>query len=86
MSEAFLTTEELSGGVRLVHVVGRIDTAGAAALDLKMQAIADAHRAVVIDLTRVDFLASMGIRLMRSLRRQSQKRVAASPVSAPTIT
>jgi anti-anti-sigma factor len=64
MSEAFLKTEELPGGITLVHLVGRIDTAGAAVLDSPMKAIVDAHRAVVIDLREVDFLASMGIRIL----------------------
>jgi anti-anti-sigma factor len=64
MAEASLKTEELPGGITLVRLIGRIDTAGAAALDLKMQAIAEAHPAVVIDLTQVDFLASMGIRIL----------------------
>jgi anti-anti-sigma factor len=63
-SEAFLKTEELPGGITLVHLIGRMDTIGAAALDLKMRAIADVHRAVVINLTQVDFLASMGIRML----------------------
>lgn len=63
-SEAALKTEELSGGITVVHLSGRIDTAGAAAVDLKMRAIADSRRAVVVDLTQVNFLASMGIRAL----------------------
>lgn len=59
-----LTTEELSGGITLIHLSGRMDTAGAAAVDSKMTAIAETHRVVVIDLTQVDYLASMGIRAL----------------------
>lgn len=58
----FLKTEELSGGITLVHLVGHMDTAGTAAVHLKMRAIADEHRAVVINLAQVSYLASMGVR------------------------
>jgi anti-anti-sigma factor len=64
VSEVALKTEELSGGITLVHLSGRIDTAGTAVVDSKMKEIADAHRAVVVDLTQVNFLASMGIRIL----------------------
>jgi anti-anti-sigma factor len=64
ISEAALKAEVLSGGITVVHLSGRIDTAGAAAIDQKMKAIADAQRAVVVDLTHVNFLASMGIRIL----------------------
>jgi len=59
-----LQTEQLTGGITLVHLAGRMDTEGAVAVDLKMMAIAGAHRAVVIDLTQLNYLASMGIRTL----------------------
>lgn len=59
-----LEIEELPGGVTLVQLVGRMDIAGASAVDLKMSVVAGTHRAVVINLTEVSFLASMGIRTL----------------------
>jgi anti-anti-sigma factor len=64
ISEAALKTEELSGGITVVHLSGRIDTAGAAAVEFQMKAIGDTRRAVVVDLTQVNFLASMGLRIL----------------------
>lgn len=59
-----LEVEELVNGVTLVHLIGRMDIAGAAAVDLRMSTIAGRYRAVLIDLTQVSYLASMGIRTL----------------------
>lgn len=59
-----LQTEELPDGVLLVQLAGRMDIAGAAAVDMQMSVISGAHRAVVIDLSQVNFLASMGMRTL----------------------
>jgi anti-anti-sigma factor len=56
-----ITTEELSGGITRVILVGSLDIAGAAAIDLRMNVIADAHRTVLVDLRRVSFIGSMGL-------------------------
>ena len=56
--------EELSGGITVVHLSGRIDGAGAAAVDSKIRTIADTRLAVVVDFTQVNFLSSMGIRVL----------------------
>ncbi len=59
-----LTSEELPGGITRVNLAGRMDIAGAAAIDLQMSVIAGGRRAVVIDLSQVSFLASMGMRTL----------------------
>lgn len=59
-----LKTENLPGGITLVRLIGRMDISGAAEVDLQMSSIAGAHRAVVIDLSEVSFLASMGMRTL----------------------
>jgi anti-anti-sigma regulatory factor len=42
--------------------VGRWDVIGAAAIDLRLSALAGSGRSLIIDMTQVSFLSSMGIR------------------------
>jgi anti-sigma B factor antagonist len=53
---------ELEAGVTKVVLTGRIDIAGAHEIDLPMSVVGGSRRAVVIDLSGVDFMASMGLR------------------------
>jgi anti-anti-sigma factor len=61
-----IATEELPGGIVRVILDGSLDIAGAAAIDLKMNVIAGANEAVMIDLTNVTFIGSMGLRALVS--------------------
>lgn len=55
-------TEEMAGGVTRVDLDGRLDIAGAAAVDLKMNIIAGSSHKLLVDLQKVTFLGSMGLR------------------------
>ena len=57
-----MTTEELAGGVTRVVLDGRLDVVGAQAVDLKMSVIAGSKSRVLIDMQKVSFLGSMGLR------------------------
>src|ERR1700690_3874473 len=59
-----ITVEELAEGLTKVILEGRLDTEGAAAVDLKMNAIAGSRKAVLVDLQKVSFLGSMGLRAL----------------------
>jgi anti-sigma B factor antagonist len=69
-----MVVDELDGGVTNVALRGRLDTLGAEAIDLRMSVIAGAKRAVVIDLSEVDFLASMGIRVLLTTAKAVQRK------------
>lgn len=56
--------EELEGGVTRVILEGRLDIEGAAAVDMRMNVIAGTKKAVVIDMQKVSFLGSMGLRAL----------------------
>src|SRR5580704_17599635 len=56
--------EELTGGITKVVLDGRLDIEGAAAVDLKMNIIAGSKKAVLVDLQKVSFLGSMGLRTL----------------------
>jgi anti-anti-sigma factor len=53
---------ELDGNVTKVVLSGRIDVAGARELALPMAVVAGSRRAVVVDLSAVEFMASLGLR------------------------
>ncbi len=57
-----ISTEEMPGGITHVVLDGRMDIAGAAAVDLKMNLIAGSAKKLLIDLEKVAFLGSMGLR------------------------
>lgn len=53
---------DLDDNVTKVVLSGRIDIAGARELEMPLAVIAGSRRAVVIDLSSVDFMASLGLR------------------------
>ena len=57
-----LLIESVSETVTKAAPVGRWDIVGAAAIDLPLSALAGSGRSLIIDLTQVSFLSSMGIR------------------------
>jgi anti-anti-sigma factor len=59
-----MSVEELPGGVTLAALRGRLDVAGSGAIELKFNATAGARKALVVDLSDVSFVASMGMRLL----------------------
>jgi len=65
-----LTYADLENGVRKIDLKGRFDIEGASSIDLKFTALAATRRAfLVIDLTLVDFIASLGVAtLVRSAK------------------
>ncbi len=53
---------ELDGDVTRVVLSGRIDIAGAREIELPMAVVAGSRRAVIVDLSAVEFMASLGLR------------------------
>jgi anti-anti-sigma factor len=65
-----LTYADLENGVRKIDLRGRLDIEGTTAVDLKFTALAATQQAfLVIDMTLVDFIASLGVAtLVRSAK------------------
>jgi anti-anti-sigma factor len=59
-----LDTVQLDNGITKVVLSGRMDIEGATAVDLKFNVIAGAKKKVIVDLTDVSFMASLGIRTL----------------------
>jgi anti-sigma B factor antagonist len=78
-----ISTEEMDGGVTKVALDGRMDIEGAAVVDLKMNLIAGGARKLLIDLQKVSFLGSMGLRSIvipaRAVRSRGGKVVLFAP-------
>lgn len=62
--------EQRDGGITVVRLKGRLDIAGADAIGLRFtSATASAAQPAVVDLAGVEFIASMGLRLLISSAR-----------------
>jgi len=66
--------KELGGDVVCAELSGRLDIAGAEAIDLPMNVIAGSRRSVVVDLAEVEFIGSMGLRAIVMLAKTVQRR------------
>src|SRR5260370_21254111 len=57
-----LTYEDLEDGIRRVNLMGRMDVEGCQQVDLKFTSVTASRQAfVVVDLSLVDFLSSLGL-------------------------
>jgi anti-sigma B factor antagonist len=57
-----ITVENLADGVTKVALSGRIDIAGSAEIETPMSVVGGSSKAVIIDLSGVSFMASLGLR------------------------
>jgi anti-anti-sigma factor len=78
-----MTTEELAGGVTRVVLDGRLDVGGAQDIDLKMSVIAGSKPSVLIDMQKVSFLGSMGLRTIVTTARTIKSRGGKTALFAP---
>jgi anti-sigma B factor antagonist len=66
---------ELDANVRKIELVGRLDTLGAGAVELRYAAVASGRASgTIVDLSGVDFLASMGVRMLVSCAKAGHAR------------
>jgi anti-anti-sigma factor len=59
-----MVVDELDGGITNVTLRGRLDFLGAQSIDLPFSEIADSKLAVLVDLSGVEYLASLGMRIL----------------------
>jgi anti-anti-sigma factor len=78
-----MTTEELAGGVTKVVLDGRLDVEGAQAIDLKMNVLAGSKPNMLIDMQKVSFLGSMGLRTIVTVARTIKNRGGKTALYAP---
>jgi anti-anti-sigma factor len=79
-----LETEELDGGVLRVNLSGRMDIAGVDAIAVPFAALAATdNRRVIVDLSGIDFMASLGIRAILQNARAHRMRGGVLVLLAP---
>jgi anti-sigma B factor antagonist len=78
-----MATEELAGNVTKVVFDGRFDIAGSESVDLKMAVIAGSKKFVLVDMQKVSFLGSMGLRTIVSAARTIKGRGGKMAVFGP---
>ena len=78
-----LSTEEMDGGITRVVLDGRLDIEGAQAIDLRMNVVAGSAQRLLVDLSSVTFLGSMGLRSIvvpaQAVKRRGGKTVLFKP-------
>jgi anti-sigma B factor antagonist len=57
-----ITISEFGGGGTRVTLVGKLDIAGAEKIGLPLATVAGTKTSIVVDMMKVDFIASIGIR------------------------
>ena len=55
---------QLPGNILKVHLIGSLDIAGAGDIDMPFSVIAGNNDKVIVDFSKVTFLASIGIRIL----------------------
>ena len=80
-----LKYETLTNGITVINLNGTIDALGAQAIDLKFNAISGSQTKVIVNLEKVDYLSSMGIRTIimgaKVVQRNSGKMVILQPTA-----
>jgi anti-anti-sigma factor len=78
------TVEQLSSEVTKVDLDGPLDSKGTGAIDVQFADVANAKKSVVVDLSKVNFVASIGIRTLliaaKAVQMKGRKLVLLSPV------
>jgi anti-anti-sigma factor len=59
-----MNVQELEGGVTLITLRGRLDLHGVNAIEPKFNTVAGSRNAVLVDLSGVTYIASMGMRML----------------------
>jgi len=78
-----MQVEELEGGVTNVVLRGRLDSAGVEAIEPRFKEVIGSKKAIVVDLSQVNFLTSLAVRMLvfgaRAVTNNGGKLVLSSP-------
>lgn len=78
-----MTVDEVASGVMRASLAGRLDIGGSQEIDLQFNALASSARGLIVDLSGVGFVASMGLRLLivagRTMARKGGRMVLLAP-------
>ena len=77
-----MQVREAEGGITQVVLDGRFDIAGAQEVDLRFSVLAGSAKVLVVDMAKVSFLASMGVRTLMLSAKTMMRRSATMVVCA----
>jgi anti-anti-sigma factor len=77
-----MQVREAEGGITRVVLDGRFDIAGAQEVDLRFSVLAGSAKTLVVDMAKVSFLASMGVRTLMLSAKTMMRRKATMAVCA----
>lgn len=70
-----ISFDTLPSGACVITLKGRMDVAGAGAIDVRFAAVVAANRATIVDMSQVEYIASMGLRtLIMAAKSSTSKR------------
>jgi anti-sigma B factor antagonist len=69
-----ISHQDVGEKLRRISITGRLDVAGTDTVATQLAALAASKNSVVVDLTSVQFLASIGIRALISTAKEVQQR------------
>jgi anti-anti-sigma factor len=78
-----MVVDELDDGVTNIALRGRLDQLGTETIVSRFNAIAESRRAVLVDLSEVDFLASLGLRVLLTSAKTIQSKGGKLAIVAP---
>ena len=78
-----MSVEDFDCNGAVIKMIGRLDLAGVQEIDMPLSLISGRYRKVIIDMSEVDFIASLGLRIIittaRSVANKGGQLVLASP-------
>lgn len=80
-----ISTEPMEGGITRVLLDGRLDIQGASVIDLRLNVLAGSEKYLLVDMQKVSFVGSMGIRSLvlpaKALARRGGRMALLAPIS-----
>ena len=76
--------EDIEPDLTIVTLSGRIDLAGAQEIDMPMSVVGGSRRAVIVEMSGVEFMASLGLRTLVMAAKTIQRRNGRIVLLAPT--
>jgi len=78
-----IAIEDLDGGVKHVKLNGAIDIEGANTLTVPLAALAGKHDRIIVDMSGVDYIASVGIGILISNAQAVERRKGHFVIASP---
>jgi anti-anti-sigma factor len=79
-----ISTEPMEGGITRVLLDGRLDIQGASVIDLRLNVLAGSEKYLLVDMRKVSFVGSMGIRSLvlpaKALARRGGRMALLAPI------